>query len=193
MDQMSLDANIATFDALTHAYSEPHRHYHTAAHIDHCLALLDEFRPLATRPAEVELAIWFHDAVYRPLSRDNEEQSAVWADTFLENNNVVPDVRQRVTALIRATVHDASPNDDDAALLVDIDLSILGADEQTYRQYEDAVRREYRWVPGPVFRRGRRRILQSFLERDRIYSVEPLAQRFESRARDNLGDAIRRL
>ena len=58
------------------AYSEPHRHYHTTAHIDACLAELDLAGDLASDRGEVEVALWFHDAIYRSWRHDNEQRSA---------------------------------------------------------------------------------------------------------------------
>src|SRR5437660_7778156 len=57
-------------------YSEPHRHYHNQGHISECLDEFDASRYLARRPLAVELAIWFHDAIYETRAADNEEKSA---------------------------------------------------------------------------------------------------------------------
>ena len=54
------------------AYSEPHRYYHTLAHLENMFAESARFAPL---PPAVEWAIWFHDFVYDPRSATNEEDS----------------------------------------------------------------------------------------------------------------------
>ena len=89
-----------------------------------------------------------------------------------------------------ATVHDASAPGADAGLVVDIDLAILGADEREYQRFETNVRLEYRWVPAPLYRKTRRKILRSFLERDAIYSTKHFRDKYESDARSNLTRAI---
>ncbi len=190
MDRLSLPPSRDTFEALRRRYAERHRHYHTATHIDHCLAEFDRHAALARRPDELEIALWFHDAVYKPYAAGNEAKSADWASRFLLGNDVSTVTADRVHALILATVHDAPVSDPDAQLLVDVDLAILGADDDTYRRFERDVRREYRWIPGPVFRRARRRILQSFLDREFIYQTEPMQQRYEAPARANLVRAV---
>ena len=85
------------------------------------------------------------------------------------------------------------PLDPDARLLVDIDLAILGAAPERFDEYEVQVRQEYAWVPGPLFRRKRREILQGFLDRPCIYTTEPFRTRFELQARSNLQRSVARL
>lgn len=190
MSRLSLQANLDTYTALVNAYSEKHRYYHTIKHIDHCLGLIVDYREVAKHADEVELAIWFHDAIYDPLSKDNEAKSARWADRFLLDNKCSQTVVDRIHRMIMATVHDSPATDRDVQLLVDIDLSILGSNTEVYGKFEKNVRREYKWVPGPLFRRERRNILQSFLDRDAIYSIDLLRDRYEAQARANLAAAI---
>ncbi len=70
------------------------------------------------------------------------------------------------------TCHDALPETVDEQVLVDIDLSILGADAARFDEYEVQVRAEYRWVPDFVFRPKRREVLEEFLARPTLYSTE---------------------
>jgi predicted metal-dependent HD superfamily phosphohydrolase len=180
----------ATFEALCTAYDEPQRHYHTQSHIDDCLAQFEHLREHALDPLAIELAIWFHDAVYIPQRNDNERQSADWARRFLVQAGAEADLIEVVVRLILATRHDALPTGPDEALLIDVDLSILGADPERYRQFELDIRREYRWVPGLVYRRKRAAILESFLQRERNISHAEFHARYEAQAPDNLRKAL---
>src|SRR5690348_4662021 len=81
--ELGLPCDAALRTRLVHAWSEPQRHYHTLQHLDECLALFDETRDAAPHPAEVALALWFHDAVYEPRRHDNEQRSADWARASL--------------------------------------------------------------------------------------------------------------
>jgi predicted metal-dependent HD superfamily phosphohydrolase len=182
-----------TFSRLQSAYAQKHRAYHTSRHIDECLSLLDELKGLAEYPSEVECALWFHDAIYEPMSKLNEERSANWMAEFGALVGLRSDSVARIRAHIMATRHVALPADNDSRLVVDIDLAILGAAPSRYEEFERDVRREYRWVPGMVYRPKRAEILQSFLDRSRIYHWEPAYERFESQARVNVSGAIRTL
>jgi predicted metal-dependent HD superfamily phosphohydrolase len=81
----------------------------------------------------------------------------------------------------------------DENVLVDVDLWILGAAEERFEEYEGQVREEYGWVPGPIYRRKRRAILESFVSRPTIYSTGRFIERYERQARANLARSIARL
>src|SRR5688572_8787422 len=159
MTGLGLAPHADTYERLSAAYAEPHRHYHTAAHIGACLTELDSARALARFPFEVEAALWFHDAIYDPKASDNEQRSAEWAVAFLSGAGAAAAVGARVYAHVMATRHDGEAGSPDSALVVDIDLSILGQPPAVYAQFEKNVREEYRWVPAALYRRTRREIL----------------------------------
>ena len=174
-------------------YSEPHRAYHTLRHLAECFAALDQTTHLAERSAEVELALWFHDAIYDTRASDCEEQSARWAEQALTASGADAAIAQRVTDLILLTKHSGIPVGVDARLLIDIDLSILAATAERFAEYELQVRQEYDWVPEAAFRQARKRILASFRERPCVYGTPWFAERFEARARENLARSLRAL
>jgi predicted metal-dependent HD superfamily phosphohydrolase len=180
------------YGTLTQAYAEPQRHYHNGQHIAECLAEFDGAKQLAQDPIAVELAIWFHDAVYDPRASVNEERSAAMAVGFLETGGQ-PKLAGRVCQLVLATKTHNSEAGPDAELLVDVDLSIFGRSEHRFSEYESQIREEYRWVPEEVYRSKRAEILQGFLGRKRIYTTEWFALRYETTARRNLENSIRRL
>lgn len=190
MTALGLGENLAAGKALLAAYAESHRHYHSTRHLEDCLSKLDAAAHLAGDAAEVEVALWFHDAIYAPMKSGNELASAQWAKRFLLEAGADPSRAEAVYELVMATQHAVPATTPDARLLVDIDLSILGADEHDYDAFERNVRLEYRWVPWFLFRKKRREILQSFLDRPRIYESDLFHDRYEARARANLSRAI---
>jgi predicted metal-dependent HD superfamily phosphohydrolase len=167
------------------------RHYHTLSHLDACLRELDTALDLALRPAEIELALWFHDAIYRSWRSDNESQSAAMAVRTLYA--APADAVERIRQMILATAHRETGFSGDTALLLDIDLAILGASPEIYGQFERAVRREYWWVPRTRYVAGRSRVLGSLLARPAIYQHDRFHGRYERQARANITAALRQL
>ncbi|TSC82815.1 MAG: N-methyl-D-aspartate receptor NMDAR2C subunit [Parcubacteria group bacterium Gr01-1014_19] len=174
-------------------YCQPRRFYHTTDHIEHCIAEFDEARHLAANPTEVEFALWFHDAVYDPMKKDNEEQSVLFALEIGRECGVSEDFLQRVGALIMETKHSSIPDNDDGQLIVDIDLAILGQPDEAFDKYEENIRKEYSFVPEDVFKVRQAEILQSFLDRPSIYYIEFFRQKYEAQARRNLQRSIQKL
>jgi len=80
-------------------YREPQRHYHTMQHIDECFERWQELRAHATHPAEVQLALWFHDVIYDTQRSDNEARSAALARDAALSLGVVADAAQRILVL----------------------------------------------------------------------------------------------
>lgn len=181
------------YERLAAAYSEPQRHYHTQQHIGECLLELDQAIHLAIRPAEVELALWFHDAVYDPRAADNEERSANLAKQFVTESGLSARFAQRMERLILMTKSHQADADADEAILLDIDLSILGRAEKRFAEYEQQIRQEFEWVPGAVYAAKRLEIWERFLCRDCIYATEWFREKYERQARINLAGAIERL
>jgi predicted metal-dependent HD superfamily phosphohydrolase len=177
-------------NSLLARYGEPHRKYHTLQHLTECLNAFENVQTLPLRPSEVETALWFHDAIYDVKRSDNELRSAEWAKEALANAGTPPDTSDRVFSLIMATRHDAVPTDLDAQILVDIDLSILGAPGPRFAEYDEQIRGEYSFVPLWLFRRKRRAILRAFLERPYIYSTPHFRSALEEQAKENLARAI---
>ena len=187
------EPSTAVFEELVARYSEPHRRYHTIRHLDECFAKLEELRPEASHPEEIEVALWFHDAIYDTKRQDNEAKSAAWARATASAANLPADVGDRIHSLIMVTRHDAEPHEQDEKILVDVDLSILGESPERFDEYESQVPEEYSWVPAIVFRSERRKILQGFLMRASIFNTRKFIESYEERARANLERSLKRL
>jgi len=141
---------IPLMQKLVAAYEEPHRKYHTVQHLAECLTLLEDHRHLALAPAEVEIALWFHDAIYDTRAADNEAMSAKWAEAELVQAGVAAEPIKHVTRHILATRHAVVPQGADQMLLVDIDLAILGAARPRFVEYlQRATQRFAAHFPGP--------------------------------------------
>ena len=182
-----------SFAQLAARYAEPQRHYHGQRHLADCLAEFDAIRTRVARPVAVELALWFHDAVYDPRAPDNEERSAQLAVDWLLAAGAEAALTERVRQLVLATKKHDVAGDEDAPWLLDVDLSILGQVPERFWEYERQIREEYAWVPQPAFAAGRAGILRGFLARPHIYQTDGFRERLEGPARRNLQASIRRL
>lgn len=169
---------------LSAAYAEPQRAYHTLQHLDECLRIFDEAKAdgLMTRPDIVEMALWFHDAVYDPKSSENEALSSQMAVEALGDTELAREVARMIMVTKSHTPDDGL----DDAWIIDIDLAIFAQATERVLEYERQIRQEYDWVPEEVYREKRMEILRRFLERERIYQTEWARHRFESNARENI-------
>ncbi len=175
---------IPVGDRLFEKYSEPARHYHDARHVLACFKTLDSYPGKIGNNNALELAIWFHDAIYDPRASDNEAQSAAY---FRHEFQAFASGIEKVERLILATRHGKSePASSDEALLVDIDLGILGVAPARYRLYAEDIRKEYAHVPEEQYRQGRSQVLKSFLALDNIYHTRHFRKLLELQARENL-------
>ena len=181
------------FHELITRYSEPHRRYHTTRHLDECFSKLAEVQSFAEHPSEVEVALWYHDAIYEKRSSRNEAKSAELAVRGVQAAGLSPETAARISTLILATRHAAVPRGADEQVIVDVDLAILGAGADRFDEYEMQVREEYSWVPGFLYRRERRRILKEFLGRPTIFNTALFRERYESQARANLERSLEKL
>jgi predicted metal-dependent HD superfamily phosphohydrolase len=100
---------------------------------------------------------------------------------------------ERIHDLIMSTRHATTPVGQDAQLMVDTDLAILGAESARFVEYEQQVRQEYAWVAENVFREKRAIILKGFLERPFIFSTDLFRVRYESQARENIRQSLEAL
>ena len=177
------------------AYAEPHRHYHDERHLDDCLWHLDQLHGLSERERRLlRWALLWHDAVYDPERTDNEERSAEIAFNELTSCNLEESTAREVARLILLTKgHRVQDKDRLGALMVSIDLSILGSDEDRYLGYVRGVREEYAHVPDEAWRAGRSAVLERLLAADPLFADAQFRERFEAPARRNMKQELKGL
>lgn len=173
------------FDILIRAYSEPQRAYHTVQHLFECLTLLESVKHYLNDPHAVELALWFHDAVYNPQANDNEIQSAQLFERLLISDLDL-DVVKKIKRWIIATQKHQSCNESDLQYLLDIDLAILAAPLPRFMQYEQQIQYEFSWVEPTLYLKKRQEILLHFYESSCLYQTAYFQQRYTSQAKLNL-------
>jgi predicted metal-dependent HD superfamily phosphohydrolase len=172
---------------LTRRYCEPHRRYHSLRHI---AEMLWAGRDLDLDDVQIA-AIWFHDAIYEIPGPDNEERSALLAEVRLPTLGWSAEDVAAVARIVRDTAtHD--PSDDRSALVIDLDLMSLAAEPDVFDRNTADIRAEYATVPDDVFEENQLRVLESFLQKERIYRTDWGAG-LEDDARRNLERVVKRL
>lgn len=178
----------AAFDAIHAAWSADSRVYHGVEHLVDCLRELDS-APGGAAADLVELALWYHDLIYDPRARDNEERSAQALRRSAVPLGLPPQVANTAADLVRTTAHGEAtlaPATPEAALIADIDLSIVGRDPLRFMDFEYGVEEEYRHVPQLWFHCRRGRLLASLLKRPHIFHTAAFRARYEQAARTQI-------
>ena len=182
------------FNSIVEHYSASERAYHDLSHIQSLLSLSESLLDKIQNRDAHYFAVWFHDVIYDTRSPDNEEKSAEFAAEALARLGVPKRTIAVVREMILATKHHRSEDLSwDMKAFLDLDTSILGAPKEIYKEYSQAIRKEYSWVPDVLYREGRTKVLNDFLRRDRIYHTEEIMAKYETQARHNIAEEIKAL
>lgn len=176
------------FNKIVLAYTEAHRSYHTLDHLEHCVQELRWFENASSKPVsvELELAVWRHDEVYAPGAPSTANEFRSGERVMADSGHIPHPVAERARHLIHFTAdHMAAPaEDEDALLLCDIDLSILGRDLGSYLKYADQIRMEYGFVDEAAYVAGRLAVLRRF--QPHPFRTKLFVLRYGYQAADNL-------
>lgn len=193
-DWLNLTGDTATvWERLRGCYEQPWRTYHNLTHIEDCIdvcTLEVDFGDEQTTFA-MEMAIFFHDAIYEIGTLENERRSAGLARESLTSLGATPVFVDRVAGLVLATDHKRLPRDEAAAALCDVDLSILARSAAEYDRYAKAIHDEVA-LPAEEFAPYRRAFLQAMLSKTSVVHTEHFRQKCESVARLNMQRELRR-
>ncbi|MBX2827193.1 MAG: hypothetical protein KTR22_03485 [Flavobacteriaceae bacterium] len=172
-------------------YTQASRHYHNLNHLKHMIRGLEEIGGEKSMNTDALLfAIFYHDAIYNVKRQDNELKSADLMEKHLGETSFegIAFCRQ----LIEGTkLHESS--NDDMDIMMDLDLAILGQKAELYDTYCRNIRKEYGMYPGFMYRKGRKKVLKHFLEKDRIFRTDHFIENYEQRARENLNRELQSL
>ena len=183
----ALPGHDALFLDLLDRWGEEHRKYHGRTHLLAVLEALDLLTEPARPSRSVLLAAWFHDAVYRGIAGEDEEESARLAEDRLEDSGLPADEVEEVARLVRMTAdHRPDPDDGPAALLSDADLSVLGGEPEAYARYLGAVRQDFAHIGDADFAAGRAAVVRQLLELDPLFHTARGRELWQDAARRNL-------
>jgi len=170
-------------------YNEKHRFYHNLAHIKSLLSNAERIKEFFSYSDELPLAIWYHDIIYNPFSKTNEEDSAKFALTELQKIDFPSLKLKNVAHIINRTKNHFFRDENESIelqLMLDLDLQTLGSTPENYDENNKNIRKEYKAVPSVLFRKGRKEILNKFLDAEFIYRTEYFREKYEALARINL-------
>lgn len=178
------------WEDLVNHYTEKHRHYHNLRHIadmiENLLHIKNEIKDFET----IMLATFYHDVIYNPTAKDNEEKSAKFMQKELSNISFPKEKINRCYNQIIATKkHELSVNSD-TNFLIDSDLAILGQEEKKYTDYTKKIRNEYFVFSDIQYKKGRISVIKHFLLQKNIYKTTFFQNRLEEKARLNLKNEL---
>jgi predicted metal-dependent HD superfamily phosphohydrolase len=182
----AVDDSDAIHGKLLKAYREPHRRYHTLAHIEHCMIMFEQCKPLIAVPDALEIAIWMHDVIFEAGRRDNEAKSA---ELYLElSDGAHPEeIRQLIKRLIMATVHNGNSLEDaDSMYMVDIDLSSFALPWDEFLRDSLDLRAENPQLNDADYQLNQTGFQRRLLARPRFFQSDFFFERYERQARSNL-------
>lgn len=190
---------------LIDAYGMPDRHYHNQTHLRDVLAKLDWAQGALAATGEtahlsdadrqrmfdtIEVALWYHDAVYDARAKDNEAQSRDLLLRDAQRMGFDPALTEEAAALVELTARHGQARSLMERIMADCDLAILGAPPAVFKKYDEDIRKEYAHVPAPLYKTGRAKVMAGFAAQERLFKTQAFAQAFGAQAKSNLAQAL---
>lgn len=172
------------WEDLEKAYTSKSRYYHNLTHLENMMASFYESKEQLQFPNEVLYAIFYHDIIYKSTRKDNEQKSAVLAIEIVPENATLD--KKLVHDMICATQLHQHNSIQDINWLLDFDLKILASDWEDYQIYCQQIRKEYKIYPDLLYKPGRKKALEHFLENEFIFQTEEFRTKYEDKARVNI-------
>lgn len=167
-------------------YSRKSRHYHNLQHLETLFEEIEHVKDKIKNFNTISFSIFYHDVIYDATSKLNEEKSADVAKERLEILGLNNEDLQQVYEQILATKSHQKSENEDANFLLDADLSVLGKSSEAYSEYTKQIRKEYSIYPDFLYKPGRKKVLQHFLELENIFKTEFFRNKYETQARENI-------
>ena len=174
-------------------YAHKTRHYHTLAHLENLYVQLEEAKKEIEDWDTVLFTLFYHDIIYNPVNNDNEAKSAELAKRRVQSLAYPTNKIDKCVKQILATKEHIKSTNSDTNFFTDADLSILGQAWEKYADYLNQVRKEYSVYPDFIYNPGRKKVLNSFLNRERVFKTNLFFEKFEKTARQNMVKELEQL
>lgn len=172
-------------------YSGKSRHYHNLQHLETLFEEIENVKAQIENFNNILFSIFYHDIIYDATSKLNEEKSADVAKERLEILGLNNEDLQQVYEQILATKSHQKSENEDTNFLLDADLSVLGKSSDAYLEYTKQIRKEYSIYPDFLYKPGRKKVLEHFLELENIFKTEYFRGKFEIQARENIESELK--
>lgn len=167
-------------------YSQKNRHYHNLDHLESLFSELDFIKNDISDYSNISFSVFYHDVIYDASSKSNEEKSADFAKVRLQQSGFQEqDISQVYHQILATKTHQISA-DKDLNYLLDVDLSVLGKDLETYIDYTKKIRKEYFIYPDFLYKPGRKKVLKHFLAIEKIFKTDYFREKYEELAKKNI-------
>lgn len=167
-------------------YSSSDRYYHNHMHLQHLFRDLLAVKQHINDWDSLLLALLYHDIIYDPTSKTNEEESAQLMVIRLSSIHIPSEKIKTCEMHVLATNNHITTTQPDTSFLLDADLAILGAPWPAYDAYSKQIRQEYIMYADTSYWEGRRAVLRKFLSQDRIYKTDHFFLFYERQAKKNI-------
>lgn len=183
------------FEAIMNAYGKPHRHHHTVLHLMEMHEIIEDRGIVFDDPDAVKMAILLHDIAHdvrrhKPdyTGESNETISANYAIELLKTAGLPEDFYNRVAELILYTeTHNCSGSDRDGCLFLDVDMAVIGLEQERYNEYAIGVAKEALVVFTPdQYQTDRQIFLGSLQQRNRLFHTGLFEEMYGSQSRENI-------
>lgn len=174
-------------------YSTKGRFYHNVSHLDQVIEQLLQVKHEITDWPIIVLSVAYHDIIYKPGRKDNEEKSAELARGRLAVLGLPEAALAKCKQQILFTKTHVRADDLDTNFFTDADLSILGSESDTYARYARLIRQEFRRYPDLLYTPGRRNVLRHFLGMHSIFKTTYFQNKYEKQARVNIANELNML
>lgn len=151
-------------------YSEPWRGYHNLRHIETLLDALED-NPVISNNKDIlnQLAIVaiFHDIVYKPWKKDNEEKSAqlfkkLWKKHSINSENRSTVEHIIVNCILQTKNHDGAKHFD--RVFNSLDMAVISGTKEEVMEWEKGISKEYSFVPYGIYKKHRIEFLEEYSE-----------------------------
>ena len=159
LNKWNIKCDINTVLAM---WNESHRHYNNLDHLNDLISKINEGKSKFSEKEHEKLLIAsiFHDIVYDPMKRDNEEKSAeFFMNCALEKDN--SDIKDIYQIILDTKTHKANTKLSES--FNHYDMSIVERDFNSLLDWEKGIHEEYKGF-GDQYKIGRLRFLESLLD-----------------------------